>query len=117
MKVLLLTPPMVQVNTPYPATAYLTGFLRAHAADRGVVAVQDDPSLALVLRILSRDGLVAVRDELKTKRRRARAAPPASVTFFLAEAERYLATVDAAVRFLQGGDPSLALRIAGRAFL
>jgi radical SAM superfamily enzyme YgiQ (UPF0313 family) len=126
MKVLLLTPPMVQVNTPYPATAYLTGFLREHARDRGVVAVQDDPAIALVLRFLSRDGLAAVKEELERKRttarRRARsggAAPsePASVTFFLSEAERYLATVDAAVRFLQGGDPSLALRIAGRTFL
>jgi radical SAM superfamily enzyme YgiQ (UPF0313 family) len=124
MKVLLLTPPMVQVNTPYPATAYLTGFLRTHARDRGVVAVQDDPALALVLRLLSREGLVAVREELERKRRLARRAPPsrrvaepASVTSFLAEADRYLATVDAVVRFLQGGDPSLALRIAGRAFL
>ena len=26
MKVLLITPPMTQLNTPYPATAYLTGF-------------------------------------------------------------------------------------------
>jgi radical SAM superfamily enzyme YgiQ (UPF0313 family) len=119
MKVLLLTPPMVQLNTPYPATAYLTGFLREHAAHLGVVAVQDDPALALVLRLLSRDGLEAVRDVLEQRRRprRARAAEPASVTFFLAQAERYLATVDAAVRFLQGGDPSLALRIAGRTFL
>jgi hypothetical protein len=118
MKVLLLTPPMVQVNTPYPATAYLTGFLRAHARDRGVVAVQDDPALTLVLRLLSQGGLAAVRAELEAKRRAAgRARPPASVSFFLAEAERYLATIDAVVRFLQGGDPSLALRIAGRAFL
>ena len=36
MKVLLLTPPMVQVNTPYPATAYLTGFLRQHEARLGL---------------------------------------------------------------------------------
>jgi hypothetical protein len=39
------------------------------------------------------------------------------VTSFLASADSYIATVDAAVRFLQGGDPSLALRIAGRTFL
>ena len=131
MKVLLLTPPMVQVNTPYPATAYLTGFLRTHARERGVIAVQDDPALALVLRLLSRDGLASVRLELERRRRGARrgagprakvshgAAPeePRAVTFFLEEADRYLATVDAVVRFLQGGDPSLALRIAGRAFL
>jgi radical SAM superfamily enzyme YgiQ (UPF0313 family) len=124
MKVLLLTPPMVQVNTPYPATAYLTGFLRTHGRDLGVEAVQDDPAIALVLRLLSRDGLTAVRDELlrrrgenKKRRGRARAPEPASVTAFLAEAERYTGTVDGVVRFLQGGDPSLALRIAGRAFL
>src|SRR5262245_56967537 len=115
MKVLLLTPPMVQVNTPYPATAYLTGFLPARAP--GVEAVQDDPALALVLKVLSRDGLAAIRDELRRRSRRTRAAAPPSVAFFLAEADRYLATVDAAVRFLQGGDPSLALRIAGRTFL
>ena len=35
MRVLLLTPPMTQLNTPYPATAYLTGFLRAHGGDSG----------------------------------------------------------------------------------
>jgi hypothetical protein len=123
MKILLLTPPMVQLNTPYPATAYLTGFLREHAA--GVVAVQDDPALALVLRLLSRAGLAEVLAVLRSRRpaarRRARAgdapASSAAVEFFLGAAERYLATVEAVVRFLQGGDPSLALRIAGRTFL
>ncbi len=124
MKVLLLTPPMVQLNTPYPATAYLTGFLREHGGPLGVEAVQDDPALTLVLRLLSRAGLEEVRAELEAKRAREarrskarRAEEPAAVTFFLAEADRYLDTVDAAVRFLQGGDPSLALRIAGRTFL
>ena len=42
MRVLLLTPPMVQLNTPYPATAYLTGFLRKHAPD--VTVTQTDPA-------------------------------------------------------------------------
>ena len=36
VRVLLLTPPFVQLNTPYPATAQLTGWLRRH----GVAAVQ-----------------------------------------------------------------------------
>jgi radical SAM superfamily enzyme YgiQ (UPF0313 family) len=143
MKVLLLTPPMVQVNTPYPATAYLTGFLRTHARDRGVVAVQDDPALTLVLRLLSRAGLSAVRADLEGSRRAAHKlaakrgsaksgraksgkssqasadvpAEPRSVTSFLAAADQYVATIDAVVKFLQGGDPSLALRIAGRTFL
>ena len=37
-RVLSLIPPMTQLNTPYPSTAYLTGFLRS----QGVDAVQED---------------------------------------------------------------------------
>src|SRR5262249_14761909 len=36
---------------------------------------------------------------------------------FVAHADAYANTVDAAVRFLQGRDPGLALRISGRSFL
>ena len=36
LRVLSVIPPMTQLNTPYPSTAYLTGFLRS----RGVDAVQ-----------------------------------------------------------------------------
>ena len=52
-RVLSVIPPMTQLNTPYPSTAYLTGFLRS----RGVAAFQEDLAIALVLRLLSRDGL------------------------------------------------------------
>src|SRR5258707_964585 len=48
---------------------------------------------------------------------RGKAAAPASVTSLLGRAEQYVDTVDAAVAFLQGRDPELALRIVGRAFL
>ena len=44
--------PMTQLNTPYPSTAYLTGFLRS----RGIDAVQEDLALKLVLRLLSPAG-------------------------------------------------------------
>jgi radical SAM superfamily enzyme YgiQ (UPF0313 family) len=114
MRVLLLTAPMVQLNTPYPATAYLTGFLRTHAGGQGVEVAQADPGLELFLRLYSRDGLGRVRDALLARGRRR--APP-SVASFSREAPRYIETVDAAVRFLQGRDPGLALRIAGRTFL
>jgi radical SAM superfamily enzyme YgiQ (UPF0313 family) len=125
MRVLLLTAPMVQLNTPYPATAYLTGFLRLHAGRLGVEVAQADPALELFLGLFCRQGLTRVRDALlgrpgavRSKRGRAGAvAGPPSVASFLAEAPRYLETVDAVVRFLQGRDPDLAQRIAGRAFL
>ena len=53
MRVLLVTPPMTQLNTPYPATAYLTGFLRQHAAELGLEVTQADASLELFLRLFS----------------------------------------------------------------
>ena len=52
-RVLSLIPPMTQLNTPYPSTAYLTGFLRS----RGVQATQADLALGLVLELLSARGL------------------------------------------------------------
>ncbi|HTQ75141.1 MAG TPA: B12-binding domain-containing radical SAM protein [Burkholderiales bacterium] len=105
MRVLSLIPPMTQLNTPYPSTAYLTGFLRS----RGVDARQEDLALALVLRLFSREGLAALRDAAEARTSRVR--------HFLAEYPRYAATVDAAIAFLQGRDPTLAHRINTRRFL
>lgn len=109
-RVLSVIPPMTQLNTPYPSTAYLTGFLRS----RGFDAVQEDLALALVLDLLSPTGLAAVRE-------RAEAVPEArrspQVAHFVAEAERYLATIGPTIRFLQGHDATLAHRIATRRWL
>ena len=101
---------MTQLNTPYPSTAYLTGFLRS----RGVAASQHDLALALVLRLFSASGLDALRD--------ACAALPAArrtpaVQGFERDFASYRASVDGVVSFLQGRDTSLAFRIAGRNFL
>jgi hypothetical protein len=116
MRILLLTPPMVQVNTPYPATPVLMGCLRRHAP--GVEVAQADLALELFLRLFSRAGLQAVLDRL---RRRARArrgggVPPA-IAHFLAHGAAYVALVDPVIRFLQGRDPALALRVVTRGFL
>ena len=53
-RLLLLTPPLLQTNTPYPATMHLTGFLRA----RGIDVQQRDLSIKVV-----RDILLAYGDE------------------------------------------------------
>ncbi len=109
-RVLSVIPPMTQLNTPYPSTAYLTGFLRS----RGHTAVQEDLALALVLRLFSPDGLRALRawiQALPAQQRTPRAQA------FERNFERYLATIESAVAFLQGRDPSIAHRIAGRNFL
>ncbi|MCE9568665.1 MAG: radical SAM protein [Rhodocyclales bacterium] len=110
LKILCVIPPMTQLNTPYPSTAYLTGFLRS----RGISAVQEDLALALALRLFSRDGLLALRESIRALPDKARTP---RVQAFECEFERYLATIEAAVAFLQGRDPSVAHRIAGRRFL
>ncbi len=111
-RILLLTPPMTQLNTPYPATAYLKGFLRQHEEALSISVSQADPALELFTRLFSRRGLHQVIERLASG-----PATSGSVRHFMSHAKEYGATVDAVVRFLQGGDPSLALRIVGRAFL
>ncbi len=108
--VLSLIPPMTQLNTPYPSTAYLTGFLRA----RGVSAVQADLALALVLRLLSGPGLAALREAALALPEAERNGP---VNFFLDHFARYAQTIARVVAFLQGRDSTLAHRIAARGFL
>jgi len=119
MRVLLVTPPMTQLNTPYPATAYLTGFLRLHAQDLGLELAQADASLTLFLRLFSAPALetmaVLLRERVRDAGRHAEV--PAPIAHFLRYAGRYGETVGPAVRFLQRRDPSLAFRIAGRAYL
>jgi radical SAM superfamily enzyme YgiQ (UPF0313 family) len=110
LRVLSVIPPMTQLNTPYPSTAYLTGFLRS----RGIHAQQADLALALVLELFTPDGLRAVRQciaDLPPQRRTQRLAA------FDSAFDRYAATITPTIRFLQGGDSTLAHRIASRAFL
>ena len=47
-RLLLLTPPLVQTNTPYPATMHLVGYLRSQGYD----AVQRDLSVRVVREVL-----------------------------------------------------------------
>jgi len=101
---------MTQLNTPYPATACLTGFLRS----RGVEAAQEDFALGTALKLFSRGGLGRIREgagKVPPKKR------TESVRGFLEQFDRYAETVDAAVAFLQGRDPTLAHRICTRRFL
>ena len=110
MRVLSVIPPMTQLNTPYPSTAYLTGFLRS----RGIDAVQEDLALALVLRLFSPEGLVAIRACIESLPKTRRTP---QLKAFDARFDRYLASITPAVAFLQGRDPSIGHRIAGRNFL
>ena len=107
--ILLLTPPLTQLNTPYPATAYIKGFL----GGRGYAVTQADMGLQLVLRLFSVEGLKQVFAEIEAgdfdlsdNARR-----------MLRLQNRYLATIAPVIRFLQNKDLTLAPRICHGRFL
>lgn len=110
MKVLSLIPPMTQLNTPYPSTAYLTGFLRS----RGVDAVQEDLALALVLSFFTPEGLAEIHAQALSVPEENRSA---SVNFFLDYFPTYQSTISPVITFLQGRDSTLSHRINSRTFL
>lgn len=110
IRVLSVIPPMTQLNTPYPSTAYLTGFLRS----RGVDAVQEDLALKLVLRLLSPAGLDDIRARAEALPKKQRTP---LVQGFIEHFARYRFTIGPTIAFLQGRDPTIAHRIASRTFL
>jgi len=101
---------MTQLNTPYPSSAYLTGFLRS----QGVDARQDDLALKLVLRMFSTESLKQIQAIAATQSLQERSA---SVNCFLDHAQRYVDCIEPVIGFMQGLDPTLAHRIAARGFV
>lgn len=108
MRVLLITPPMTQVNTPYPATAYLTQFLR----DQGHFCQQKDLGLDLFLQLFSKKGINLIVEALSAKKKKTEFE-----NFFLEAKGDYLNTIEEVIKFLQGKNPSLAIRISKRMLL
>ena len=127
MRILLITPPMVQPNTPYPATPHLVGCLRRHAPP-GVEVGQADLSMELFHGLFSGEGLRAVVERLRAGRPagkpgragrlgRASRERPAAVAHLIDHADECVSLIDPVVRFLEGRDPTMAARIARRDLL
>ncbi len=108
MKVLLITPPLTQLNTAYPATTMLTGFLRS----QNIQATQADLSIELIDRIFSKIGLNRIRDEIV----KGIHSEPV-VLYFLDHFSEYESVVESVIGFLRGKSPSLAHRILSDQFL
>ncbi|MBP5673873.1 MAG: radical SAM protein [Victivallales bacterium] len=108
MYLLLVTPPLLQLNAPYPATAVLQKMLRAHGYD----VAQRDMSLDFALKIFTPEIIrQAAAEAAKMKN------PSGPMAFFLDSADDYARTVMDVVAFLQGRHPELAWRISSRTFL
>ena len=105
-EILLITPPLTQLNTPYPGTAYLNYFLRSQA----YVASQLDLGLDLILQLFSSSGLEEIFDFCE-KSAQEKSWKAQKVLALRAD---YLSCIDAVILFLQNKDLTLAQRIFSR---
>lgn len=108
--VFFITPPFTQLNTPYPATAYLKGFLNT----RGIASFQADLGIEVTLAIFSRKGLTQLFELID--RARENDFSESAMRMILLK-DDYIQTIDAVILFLQGKDPTLAHLLVTRKFL
>jgi len=105
----LITPPFTQLNTPYPATAYIKGFLNT----KNISSTQADLGIEVILALFSKKGLADLflyAEEL---------GQPKSLNAkrIFALKNEYIKTIDAVIAFLQGKNPTLALQICQEDYL
>lgn len=108
-KLFLITPPFTQLNTPYPATAYLKGFLNT----KNIASAQADLGIDVILALFSKRGL----GDLFSHIARCGGDFSDNSLRMLALRDDYIATIDAVIAFLQGKNPTLALQICQGDFL
>ena len=107
--IFLITPPFTQLNTPYPATAYLKGFFNT----RNIDSTHADLGIEVTLAIFCKSGLeklFAAIDQNPNNR-----SP--NIDRIIAMQEDYIRTIDDVILFLQGKQLTLAHLIAKRNFL
>ena len=107
MKILLVTPPLTQLNTPYPATCHLVGFLRS----QGLAAEQMDLSIELINALFTRQKLEEIFELASTH---SKLSKPNRI--LLQNADFYAKTIEPVMRFLGGKDSSLAQRFCSLEF-
>ncbi|OWK69356.1 radical SAM protein [Pedobacter sp. AJM] len=103
----IITPPFTQLNTPYPASAYIKGFLNT----KNISATQADLGIEVILKMFSKNGLTSLFATPLTK------PLSANSKRILALKNEYLKTIDTVIHFLQGKNPTLALQICSSDFL
>ena len=107
--VFLITPPFTQLNTPYPATAYLKGFLNT----RGISSIQADLGIEVTIALFSKNGLTKLFHHING----ATNSFSVNANRIIALQEDYIQGIDAVILFLQGNNPTLANLVAKRNYL
>jgi len=103
--ILLITPPFTQLNTPYPATAYLKGFLNT----KNISAFQMDLGIEVILEMFSQNGLNQIFSSIIHH-------PSPNTQRIYSLRHDYIKTIDSVIAFLQGKNSSLARQICSEIF-
>ena len=106
--VFLFTPPFTQLNTPYPATAYLKGFLNT----KHISSFHADLGIEVTLQLFSKKRIEQLFNTVANSQQYSE-----NVQRIVALKNVYIKTIDAVVLFLQGKNPTIAHLIATRNFL
>ncbi len=119
-KLFLITPPFTQLNTPFPATAYIKGFLNT----KNIESVQADLGIEVILKLFSKEGLKDLFKVADFKFISTESSTLDQVVILSDNSKRifalqdeYVKTIDAVINFLQGKNPTLSLQICGGDFL
>ena len=107
--ILLITPPFTQLNTPYPATAYIKGFLNT----KNISTFQMDLGIEVILELFSKEGLESL---FQVSGFKFQEFEPNSQRIYSLKND-YIKTIDSVIAFLQGKNPSLARQICSGNFL
>lgn len=107
--VFAITPPFTQLNTPYPATAYIKGFLNT----KNISCFQADLGIEVILALFSKKGLTELFDFVNQKAE----VFSENSQRIIALQEDYIQTIDAVILFLQGKNPTLSHVICQENFL
>lgn len=109
IKTLLITPPFTQLNTPYPATPYLKGFLKS----QGYEAFQVDIGIELINTIFSREGFQKLFDSISPVGKKI----SRNSRHIIHHQANYIETIDQVMSFLQYRDNTLAQHLCNEIFL
>jgi hypothetical protein len=110
-KVLLITPPFTQLNTPYPATAYLKGFLNT----QNIASNQADLGMETILQLFTAQGLSTIFEIIEETLEWTDLSANSQRIVHLQES--YLQTIEPTIAFLQHKNPTLAHNICSRSYL
>lgn len=108
--VFLITPPFTQLNTPYPATAYLKGFLNT----KQIPAQQADLGIEVILALFSRKGLAQLFEHIDTLDGKGFSENARRI---IALQDLYIQRIEAVLLFLQGKNPTVSHLICQDGFL